>query len=58
MFRWIQQFFNASSQTKYFALNWAIYGILIILTTVYCYARLDYVRSYKTTPAKTQTGTK
>jgi len=28
----------------------ALFGITIIGTTIYCYARLDYVRSYQQTP--------
>ena len=51
MLKWVRQLSEASYETKMFALNWAIYLILIIVTTVYCYARLDYVRSY----AKPQT---
>lgn len=48
MFTWIKEYYEASSQTKYFIWNWIIYGIAIIASTVYCYGRLDYVRSYKT----------
>lgn len=53
MFQWYRQFKNANSETKWFILNWAVYGLAIIITTVYCYARLDFVRSYKTPPTKT-----
>lgn len=49
MIRWIRQFQNASSQTKYLVLNWVVYGLALIASTLYCYARLDYVRSYKAT---------
>lgn len=45
MFKWVAQYRGAKPQTKYFILNWFVYGLVIILTTVYCYARLDYVRS-------------
>lgn len=48
MFKWLRDYNNASAQTKVFVLNWLVYGLAIILTTVYCYARLDFVRSYKT----------
>ncbi|MBA3816592.1 MAG: hypothetical protein H0X29_08760 [Parachlamydiaceae bacterium] len=48
MFKWFEQYQAASKQTKYFILNWIIYGLAIIITTVYCYGRLDFVRSYKT----------
>ncbi len=34
------KFKNASRETKYFALNWSIYGLAIILTTAYCYGRI------------------
>jgi hypothetical protein len=47
MLQWIKKFRNASGQTKFFVFNWVIYGIALVATTVYCYARLDYVRSYK-----------
>lgn len=49
MFKWIQQFRDADPHTRYFIINWALYGILIVASTVYVYARLDYVRS---TPPK------
>lgn len=49
--KWISDFSKASSRTKWFIFNWAIYGVAIVVTTIYCYARLDYVRSYKI-PAK------
>ena len=45
MIKRMRQFFEASSKTKYFALNWIVYGAALIITTLYCYARLDYVRS-------------
>lgn len=48
MFRWFKEYNEASSQTKYFVLNWLVYGLALLITTVYCYARLDYVRSYRT----------
>lgn len=48
MLNWIISYKNSSRQTKFFALTWFVYGIAIIITTIYCYARLDYVRSYKT----------
>lgn len=38
-------FFRATGQTKVFVINWAIYMFLIIATTIYAYARLDFVRS-------------
>lgn len=52
MLAWIKQFKESSFQTKFFIFNWFIYGIVILYTTVYCYGRLDFVRSYKTPPDK------
>lgn len=43
--KWISEFSQASSKTKWFIFNWAIYGIVMVVTTLYCYARLNYVRS-------------
>lgn len=51
MFTWLKQYNEASTQTKYFVLNWLVYGLALLITTVYCYARLDFVRSYKTPAA-------
>jgi hypothetical protein len=52
---WISKYREASSQTKYFILNWILYGILIIASTLYCYGRLDYVRTGRNiTPPKEQ----
>jgi hypothetical protein len=48
MIKWLRQYNEANAQIKYFALNWLIYGLAIIITTIYCYARLDFVRSYRT----------
>lgn len=47
MIQWIRQFNQANAQTKYFILNWVIYGLAIIISTLYCYGRLDFVRSYQ-----------
>lgn len=43
--KWIRQFREANSHTKYFIFNWFLYGFMIIASTVYVYARLNYVRS-------------
>lgn len=53
MLKWYRQFMEADSETKWFVLNWMVYGLLLIVTTVYCYGRLDYVRSYKVPPSQT-----
>lgn len=50
MFGWLYRFSKSTSETKFFILNWAIYGILLILTTLYAYGRLELVR---TRPAPT-----
>lgn len=50
MMTWIQQFRRANPKTRWFIFNWAIYILLMIVTTIYCYARLDYVRSYALKP--------
>ncbi|QLH37493.1 MAG: hypothetical protein HWD61_03320 [Parachlamydiaceae bacterium] len=51
MFNWIKQYREANPHTKYFILNWALYGLLIIASTLYVYGRLNYVRS---TPSSEQ----
>lgn len=48
MFAWLKEYGEANPQTKYFVLNALIYGLAIIITTLYCYGRLDFVRSYRT----------
>jgi len=48
MLKWLKRYNRAKPQIKYFALNWLVYGLAIIITTIYCYARLDFVRSYRT----------
>lgn len=53
MFKLIRLYNKADKQTKYFILNWVVYGLALILTTAFCYARLDYVRSTKA-PMKTE----
>ncbi|MBA2728307.1 MAG: hypothetical protein H0U49_09075 [Parachlamydiaceae bacterium] len=48
MFKWLRQYQSASRQTKYFILTWFIFGICIVVTTIYCYARLEFARNHKT----------
>ena len=50
MRKWIEQYRQAKPQTRYFILNWTFYGLMLVATTIYCYARLDYVRSTRTIP--------
>lgn len=52
MFKWIRLYREADPHTKYFIFNWALYGFMIIASTVYVYARLNYVR--KTPPVEQQ----
>jgi len=58
MLQWIQNFRNASPQTKFFIFNWVVYGFMIVATMIYCYARLDYVRSYKMTKSESSSSNK
>lgn len=46
MSNWLKAYNEASAQTKFFILTWLIYGLALLITTVYCYGRLDFVRSY------------
>jgi hypothetical protein len=48
MLNWIKNFKKSTGSTKAFWIVNFIFMLSIILTTLYCYARLDYVRSYKT----------
>lgn len=50
MFKWIEEYQQANPQIKFFVINWVIYSIAILVTTVYCYARLDFVRSNRASP--------
>lgn len=51
MSNWIEEYNESSTKTKWFIFNWAIYGLALLITTLYCYARLDYVRSYRSPAA-------
>jgi hypothetical protein len=44
MFKWLEKY-GFEAHTRYFLFNWILYGIMVILSFVYVYARLDYVRS-------------
>lgn len=52
MSTWINSFQKMSSATKTFYLVNLIFWVPLVLTTLYCYGRLDYVRSYKTETVK------
>ena len=51
MFKWLRLYGEADPKTRYFILIFLINGLAILITAVYCYARLDYVRSYRTPAA-------
>ncbi len=47
MLKLIKGFFAEDIHTKIFQLNWLIYVVVMIITTVYIYGRMDFVRSYE-----------
>lgn len=47
MLSWVRKFKEATPQTKYFVLNWALYFIIIAATTAYVYVRLQVVRDFR-----------
>lgn len=51
----LKRFFKADFQTKIFYLNWGIYGLAIVASTIYCYARLDFARSGPPSPKQVKT---
>jgi hypothetical protein len=55
MGNFIRQFVNSTRETKWFIANWFVYIFIIVITAVYCYVRLDYVRSYKTQTEESST---
>lgn len=50
MREWIEQFKSSSRETKWFIFNWAVYGLLTILSFVYCYWRIVYLHPYEKPP--------
>lgn len=46
MQQWMKRYNEATPQTKFFVWNAVIYSLAILITTIYCYGRLDFVRSY------------
>jgi hypothetical protein len=48
MLKWFRKFRTASRETKLFIFTSFIWTAVTVLPTIYCYARLDYVRSYDT----------
>lgn len=45
MLKIMNQIQNMDSRIKWFLFNAVLYGLLMLATTVYVYARLDYVRT-------------
>jgi hypothetical protein len=45
MSKWFHHFIRSNFQTKVFVLTGITYGIAIVITTLFVYARLDFVRS-------------
>lgn len=52
MFEWIQTIKNSSNKTKWFYFQYVIYVLLMIITTIWAYGRLEFVRSYDTSQEK------
>ena len=48
MFKWIKDFKESSPATKNAIISTLIWAVPVVLMTIYCYARLDFVRSYDT----------
>lgn len=55
MLKYLQAFWQVDSKTRWFFFQVFIYTLLIILTTLYTYVRLDYVRSYDHLQEKQET---
>lgn len=46
MLKWIEDFKNANTKTKNFILITVIFSAVLILSSVYCYMRLESVKSF------------
>ncbi len=44
MFKLLMFYREANRETKYFIWTVIVYTLAIVVTTIYCYARLDFVR--------------
>jgi hypothetical protein len=55
MFEKLGTMIRMDPKTRWFWFNTLVYMIIIILTTIFAYARLDYVRSYSTKPKQENT---
>jgi Na+/melibiose symporter-like transporter len=47
---WFRKFQSAKPQTKFFIMNWTFYFILMLVTTLWCYARIEYVHQARQQP--------
>lgn len=47
---WLRKFPAAKPQTKFFIINWTFYFILMLVTTFWVYARIEYVHSTRQQP--------
>lgn len=54
MFKYLAALKTADAKTRWFFFQVFIYAVLIIFTTIFAYARLDYVRSYDVNKTKQQ----
>lgn len=45
MLKALRLFLQSDAKTKNFILTWFVYTAVIVASTIYCYARLDTVRS-------------
>lgn len=49
---YIQELYLKNKEMLWYYLMWILYGILIIITTLYCYLRLDFIRTTPKPPTK------
>jgi len=54
MFRGMEKLRKSSRQTKFFIFTAIIYSLAIILTAIYAYGRLDFVRNNQITKITTE----
>lgn len=47
MLKWIQQYRKADRETKWFIITTVLFGLAIILSTLYAYGRLEVAHSEK-----------
>lgn len=49
MLKWLNFLKNSDRETKLFIVTVILYTSAVMIPVIYCYARLDFVRSYETT---------